>query len=64
MTPRIFIPALMITALGLAACGKQGELDRPAPLFGKARAEYLAQRRAAARATAGQQSSSSQTNGD
>jgi predicted small lipoprotein YifL len=35
-----------LLALGaLAGCGKQGGLDRPAPLFGsRARAEYEAQR--------------------
>ncbi|MDB5459299.1 MAG: hypothetical protein JWO72_1040 [Caulobacteraceae bacterium] len=70
MTPRILIPAAVIAALslsGLAACGKQGNLERPAPLFGaKARAEYEAQRRAAARAggDAAADSGTSQTNGD
>jgi hypothetical protein len=48
---RLLIPALIISGLALAACGKQGELDRPAPLFGeKAKAQYEAERRAAARA--------------
>ena len=33
-------------ALGLAACGKQGDLERPAPLWGeKAKADYEAQKR-------------------
>ena len=65
MTPRMMIPVVLLAALALSACGKQGELDRPAPLFdAKAKAEYEAQRRAAARAGAGPQSSTSQTNGD
>jgi predicted small lipoprotein YifL len=65
MTPRILIPALVMALLGLAACGKQGQLDRPAPLFGaKAKAEYEAQRLAAAKAEADPQSGSAQTNGD
>lgn len=65
MTPRILIPAALMAALGLAACGKQGELERPAPLFGaKAKAEYEAQRQAAARAKAAPQSGSAQTNDD
>ena len=43
MSSRILIAAGLIAALALAACGKQGELDRPAPLFGaKAKAEYEA----------------------
>jgi hypothetical protein len=65
MIPRMMIPAVVIACLGLAACGKQGQLDRPAPLFGaKAKAEYEAQRRAAARASSDTPSGSSQTNGD
>jgi predicted small lipoprotein YifL len=51
MSSRLLIPALIISSLALAACGKQGELDRPAPLFGtKAQAQYEAEKRAAARA--------------
>jgi predicted small lipoprotein YifL len=35
----------------LAACGRQGELDRPGPLWGaKTKAEYSAQKRAQAQA--------------
>jgi hypothetical protein len=35
----------LLAAAALAGCGKQGVLDRPAPLFGeRARAEYEAQR--------------------
>jgi hypothetical protein len=38
---------------GLAACGKQGVLERPAPLFGaKAKAQYEAEKAAEARAAA------------
>ena len=41
-------PAL---AAALSACGKQGDLDRPGPLWGpKAKAEYAAQKRAQAEA--------------
>ncbi len=44
--------ALLASALlGLAACGRQGELERPAPLFGeRARAEYEASRASGAKA--------------
>jgi hypothetical protein len=35
----------LLAAVPLAGCGKQGALERPAPLFGsRARAEYEAQR--------------------
>jgi hypothetical protein len=64
---RLVIPAVLLAALALGACGKQGMLDRPAPLFGQARADYLRQKRAADRATTegnGNQSATSQTNGD
>ena len=43
MTIRLAL--LACTLLGLAACGRQGDLERPAPLFGeRARAEYEALR--------------------
>ena len=65
MISRIGLPLALTAALALAACGKQGQLDRPAPLFGsQAKAEFEAQRRAAARANGTAQSTSSQTNGD
>ena len=68
MTTRYLIPAILLTALALGACGKQGSLDRPAPLLGaKERAEYARERAAARRATGesnGDQSATSQTNGD
>ena len=36
-------------AVALAACGRQGDLDRPGPMWGpKAKAEYSAQKRAQA----------------
>jgi hypothetical protein len=38
------LSAALATAACLAACGKEGSLDRPAPLFGaKAKAEYKAE---------------------
>lgn len=68
MTRRLLIPAFMLATLGLGACGKQGLLERPAPLFGEsARAEYFRAQRAAARANGesnADQSATSQTNGD
>ncbi|MEI9889332.1 MAG: hypothetical protein WDN45_00625 [Caulobacteraceae bacterium] len=57
--------ALALSSLGLSACGKQGALERPAPLLGPG--SKRAQREAAARgaAEANQNSSAtSQTNGD
>jgi len=45
---RQLLPLILIGALGggLAACGKQGDLDRPGPLWGpKAKADYEAQKR-------------------
>ena len=47
MISRVLILAL-VAAAGLSACGRRGDLEQPAPLFGeRARAEYEAQRRAA-----------------
>jgi hypothetical protein len=38
--------AAMLAGAGLAGCGKTGQLERPAPLFGeRAKAEYDAQKR-------------------
>jgi len=46
-------------AVALAACGKQGGLERPGPLWGdKAKADYAAQQQKAA----AQRAKSSQTN--
>jgi len=68
MTPRLLIPAALVAAMALSACGKQGTLDRPAPLFGaQAKAEYLKEKRAADRAKGesnADESATSQTNGD
>jgi hypothetical protein len=73
MTSRLIIRAGVLGALGLfcvglAACGKQGSLDRPGPLFGKPRSEHRAMRDAAARADGeedkSQTSATSTTNGD
>jgi hypothetical protein len=43
MTPRLLILALVAAgaAAGVSGCGRQGALERPAPLFGaKAKAQY------------------------
>jgi predicted small lipoprotein YifL len=46
MISRVLILAL-VTATGLSACGRRGDLEQPAPLFGsRAKAEYEAQRAA------------------
>ena len=65
MTSRLLICAGLIGALGLAACGKQGSLDRPGPMFSRSQAR--AQREAAARANdqvSHDSAATSQTNGD
>jgi hypothetical protein len=76
MTSRLLIRAAVAGALGLlaldlAACGKQGVLDRPGPLFGSGsrsgstqRAERAAAARASGESSAGATSGTSQTNGD
>lgn len=68
MTTRYLIHAILLSALALGACGKQGSLDRPAPLLGaKARADYARERAAArqgAAVSSADQSANSQTNGD
>ena len=47
--PLIVALALAIPAVGLSACGKLGDLEQPAPMFGDAaKAKYEADRRAAA----------------
>lgn len=47
MTVRLFL--FGASALALAACGKQGSLERPAPLYGtEAKARYEAEKKAAA----------------
>jgi len=45
---RLFISALAMGALALSltACGRQGDLDRPGPMWGaQAKAEYAAKKR-------------------
>lgn len=43
--------AIGAAALALGACGKQGDLERPGPLWGeKAKADYAAEQRKAAEA--------------
>ena len=67
MNSRLLICASLVGALALSACGKQGSLDRPGPLFGKAASERRAEREAAARANGEanrNSSATSQTNGD
>ncbi|HEX4199129.1 MAG TPA: hypothetical protein VHZ26_16960 [Caulobacteraceae bacterium] len=52
---RIGLAAALLASLSLGACGKLGDLEQPAPLFGeKAKADYAARRHAdeAARARA------------
>ena len=40
------LAAALLVAVSLAGCGKQGDLERPAPLWSaKAKAEYAAQKR-------------------
>ncbi len=47
---RLAAAAALIGALALGACGKQGALDRPAPLFGsKAKSDYDAEKKREAR---------------
>ncbi len=51
--PLPFLILLAAAAVTLGACGKVGELDRPAPLWGaKAKADYEAQQKADADAAA------------
>ncbi len=55
MIARLSIAAVFLASLTLAGCGKLGELEQPAPLYGaQAKADYEAQRHAqdAARARA------------
>lgn len=56
---------LILAAGGLAGCGKEGPLERPAPLFGsRARAQYEAERAQEARddaQRAGQRGASTET---
>lgn len=57
MTVRLFL--FGTAALALAACGKQGDLERPAPLYGtEAKARYQAEKAAAAEARAAEEETS------
>jgi predicted small lipoprotein YifL len=47
------LAALIAGSVSLAGCGKQGVLERPAPLFGReAKAQYEAEKAAEAKASA------------
>jgi hypothetical protein len=64
---RLAICAGLVGVLGLAACGKQGALERPGPLFGGGKSQARLEREAAARANGEANRNSaatSQTNGD
>jgi len=51
------LPLLIALALVLAGCGKVGNLDQPAPLYGEqSKAKYAAQQKAAAEAKAKKES--------
>jgi hypothetical protein len=65
MNARLLICTGLVGLLGLAACGRQGSLDRPGPLFGAG--SHRAMRNAANRANGEKSpdtSATSQTNGD
>jgi hypothetical protein len=48
MIARLSIAVLFVASIGLAGCGKLGDLEQPAPMFGdRAKADYEAQHRAA-----------------
>jgi hypothetical protein len=67
MKSRVLICAALVGVVGLAACGKQGSLDRPGPLFGSKKSEARREREAAARANdlpSNGSAATSQTNGD
>lgn len=51
--PLTALTVLVLSGLALAGCGKQGSLQRPAPLFGaKAKAQYEAEQTLAAQRAA------------
>ncbi len=64
MTSRRLTCTALIGILGLAACGKQGQLDRPGPIFGSKRAQREAADRASTAAPSPDGSATSRTNGD
>jgi hypothetical protein len=50
---RVLLGAVFASSLVLSGCGKLGDLEQPAPLYGaKAKADYAAKQRAAAEAKA------------
>src|ERR1700761_8393556 len=61
---RLLTSVALIGLLGLAACGKQGQLDRPGPVFGSKRAQREAADRANTAPPSPDGSATSQTNGD
>jgi hypothetical protein len=62
LRPLILIPALALAGGGLAACGKTGELERPAPMFGtQAKEDYEAQKTARAAAKAAEDARTRET---
>jgi predicted small lipoprotein YifL len=49
----VLLAVLLLAGTTLASCGKQGDLEQPAPLFGaKAKADYEAKQKAKAEAAA------------
>ena len=61
MICRLIPAVLFASSLALAGCGKVGELEQPAPLFGaKAKADYEAKKRAEADAKAKEKKDNSQ----
>jgi hypothetical protein len=48
MIARLSITLVFLASLGLAGCGKLGDLEQPAPMYGaQAKADYEAQKHAA-----------------
>src|SRR5580704_3278723 len=68
MIARPALAAAFLASLALAGCGKLGDLEQPAPMFGaQAKADYAAQRRAADAARAREQAArtpEAEQNGD
>jgi hypothetical protein len=63
MTSRLALVALLASAAALSACGKQGELVRPKPLYGEgAKAEYARQQAEADAAKRGADGNATQRN--
>lgn len=63
MTSRLALALLLASAAALSACGKQGDLERPAPLFGeRAKAEYAREKAEADAAKRGSDGNAAQGN--